>query len=73
MEALTLYLFYIAAAGGPERRVIRHYDSERECVEIMQRWKSQSRVTRAKCLTANEYNAIVGIFTTDLLDPKLRP
>lgn len=73
MEAATLYLMYIAASGGPEKRVIQHYETGEECVEVMTRWKNQARVTRAWCLTPDEYNARIGVFSTDALDPKYRP
>lgn len=72
MEALTLYLFYIVAGGGPEKRVIQHYNSEKECIEVMQRWKNQSRVTRAWCLTPEEYNAKIGVITTDKISDDRR-
>jgi hypothetical protein len=45
MEALTLYLFYVAVTGGPERRVIQHLNDEKECREVLARWKDDPRYT----------------------------
>lgn len=73
MEAATLWLMYIASTGGREKRVIQHYKTEKECVEVMARWKNQARVTKAWCMTPYEYNARIGFFSTDMLDPKYRP
>lgn len=79
MEPATLYLIYIAATGGPEKRVVTHFDSTIECEDAMARWRSEAakskryNVVRASCLTTTEYNAMTGVFTTDALDSQYRP
>lgn len=79
MDAATLYLMYIAATGGPEKRAITHFESTTECTDAMARWQHEARktgrykVTKATCLTPAEYNAMTGVFTSDTLDQKHRP
>lgn len=76
MDAATLYLIYVAAAGGPERRVVKHYHDEKECREVLARWErgapGRYTIKQGGCLTAAEYNAKVGIFTTDKLSEDRR-
>lgn len=79
MEPATLYLIYAAVAGGPERKVVEHFATRSECEEKIEGWKDSSRkygkyrVVSSKCLTPKEYNIMVGVFSTDALDPKFRP
>lgn len=76
MEALTLYVIYVAIAGGPEKRIIRHLYDEKECREVLTRWKAESlgkyTIKESSCLTADEYNAKVGVITTDRLSDDRR-
>jgi hypothetical protein len=79
MDPATLYLIYVAATGGPERKVVEHFDSRIECEAKIVRWQDGSqngrryKVSHAACLTPKEYNTMVGVFSADTLDPKYRP
>lgn len=79
MDPATLYLIYVAAAGGIEKKVVEHFDNRVECEEKIARWQHDAQksgrytVSHATCLTPAEYNAKIGVFTTDVLDKKHRP
>lgn len=78
MDSATLYLIFAAVSGGPERKVVEHFDTGTECEEKIARWENDARkygkyrVVSSTCLTPKEYNTMVGVFTTDMLDPKYR-
>ena len=79
MDPATLYLIYVAATGGPERKVFEHFDNRTECEDKIARWREHAlkygryKVAQATCLTPKEYNTMVGVFTADTLDQKFRP
>lgn len=82
MDPATLYLVYAAATGGPEKRVVEHFDSKAACEKTLSRWHADARkskrhkVIRAICLRptddAPDWRSS-HVIIDDSLAPKHRP